>query len=180
MSGACWGILVSFWEHARASCPVLVHLGQCSFSLAFRMAKMARLGSILASQMETKVFQNGFKNRFIFGCHVCLILEQFRVLFWDPKSYEILQNGFRKRLKKARIAKRCIFETMCFVLFFATNLEHRASQERPKNAQKPPLTTPKSLQELVQKRVQFWSVIYMERCTKNVLQNGAKHARKGS
>ena len=144
MSGACWGILVSFWEHARASCPVLVHLGQCSFSLAFRMAKMARLGSILASQMETKVFQNGFKNRFIFGCHVCLILEQFQVLFWDPKSYEVLQNGFQKRLKKARITKRCIFETMCFVLFFATNLEHRASQDRPKNAQKLPLTPPRA------------------------------------
>ena len=60
VSGACWddfgvfrsilgqcrehGILVSFWEHARASCPVLVHLGQCSFSLAFRMGQDGAFG----------------------------------------------------------------------------------------------------------------------------------------
>jgi len=104
--------------HLALSWPILANVRPVWLS---GWAKMARLVSILATQMDTKVLQNGFKNRFIFGCHVCLILEQFRVLFWDPKSYEILQNGFRKRLKKARIAKRCIFETMYFVLFFATN-----------------------------------------------------------
>ena len=69
------------------------------------------------------------------------------------------QDGSQKLPKSAKIAKRCVFENMCLLLFFATDLEHRTSEENPKSARKPRETTPQSLQEVVQKKVYFWSLI---------------------
>ena len=67
------------------------------------------------------------------------------------------QDGSQKRAKRFKIAKKYVFEHTCFDLVFIIDLEHRASQEGPKRAQKPPKTPPESLQEAIQKGVQFWT-----------------------
>ena len=42
-----------------------------------------------------------------------------------------------------------------FTKVFTMNLEHRPFQESPKRAQKPPKTTPESLQKVIQKKNPF-------------------------
>ena len=49
------------------------------------------------------------------------------------------------------MAKSNDFENCCFVLFFAVNLEHLASQVGPKTAKKPPKVLLESHQEPFQK-----------------------------
>ena len=70
-----------------------------------------------------------------------------------PELPEMYRDGSPKLPKRAKIAKKCVFENMCFDMLFTLDLEHWASQEGPKKAQKPPKTTPESLQEAIQKEV---------------------------
>jgi hypothetical protein len=67
--------------------------------------------------MGPESVQHWFKNKFIFGFPFLLILEQFQLLFWGPEPSEMSQDGSRKLPKSAKIAKRCVFESMCLLLF---------------------------------------------------------------
>ena len=75
------------------------------------------------------------------------------------------QHGIQNLWEGAMMAKSNDFENCCFVLFFAGNLEHQASQESPKTAKKPPKLPPNGHQEAVQKMVPFWTPISTQKMT---------------
>ena len=77
------------------------------------------------------------------------------------------QRGIQKPWEGAMMAKSNDFENCCFVLFFAVNLEHQASQESPKTAKKPPKLPPNGHPEAVQKMVPFWTPISTRKVTPN-------------
>ena len=71
--------------------------------------------------------------------------------FWAQNLPKMSPNCLQKPSQGATIAKSSDFEKFCFVLFFAINLEHQASQDSPKTAKKPPKVPPDGHQEPFQK-----------------------------
>ena len=55
------------------------------------------------------------------------------------------QYGSRQRSKRAKVAKQCVFQNMCFVKQIAVDFEHRVSEESSKRAQKPLESNPESV-----------------------------------
>ena len=119
--GECWSILGAFgsilgplWEHVGASWRVLSHLGP---SWPSRWAKMALSGTVFAPKMGPRLVQNWSKNNLMFR-HP---FYQFWIIpphFGVQNFPEMSQDGSRKRPKRAKIAKRCVFESMRSVQLF--------------------------------------------------------------
>jgi hypothetical protein len=65
------------------------------------------------------------------------------------------QDSSQNRPKTPKVTKNAVFGNVCFVLFFAVNVQHQVSQESPERAQKLPKTTAESLQEAIKNRIHF-------------------------
>ena len=88
------------------------------------------------------------------------------------------QHGIQKPLEGAMMEKSNDFENCCFVLFYAVNLGHQATQESFKTAKKPPKLPPNGHPEAVQKIVPFWTPISTRKVTPKEPKLGPKSAPK--
>ena len=88
------------------------------------------------------------------------------------------QDGSQKQSKRAKIAIKDDSENMHLDKLFKLLLEHQASQESPKTAKKPPKMAPDSLQQLLEKGVQFWINVLAKRHPQNEPKSSLKSVQK--